>query len=183
MQATSHLDEAFARIDEDIARVEAEIQKVEGQIEAVERQIADARAQGDREEVAALRVKKASCATKKASCATRRQAAGQRVSSARRANQVGVGDARGGEREEGGGILYWPEVFRPVGTKEANKRTAGVSVGVLQTGVPVSEELVIPSEYAESFYHRALHVIDSSLVAQLLEPAFTVTTGTETGGS
>ena len=194
----ARLDEAFARIDEDIARVEAEIQKVEGQIEAVERQIADARAQGDREEVAALRDEKGKLRDEKGKLRDKegklrdekgklRDEKGKlldkeyQVRDAQIKLELETRRAAASEKKVVG-LFYWPEVFRPVGTKEVPSTSALQEFlqGVLPNrGVPVSEELVIPSEYAESFYHRALHVIDSSLVAQLLEPEFTVTTGSE----
>ena len=184
----ARLDHDFARVDEDIARVEAEILKAERHVELVESQIREAQAQNDREEVTALRDKEGKLRDKEGKLRDEkgklRDKENMLLDEKRRLRAAALVEAErvaGGERRVVG-LFYWPEVFRPVGTKEvpAIRALESFVKGALpERGMPVSEELEIPTEFAESFYHRALHASDTSLVAQLLEPEFTVTTGTE----
>ena len=81
------------------------------------------------------------------------------------------------------GLFHWPQVFEMVDPSssipDAKEMGAFVQSMLPNGGIPVPLDITIPPIFAGSFYNRRLHSSDSSVVAQMLTPTFTVTSGSE----
>ena len=81
------------------------------------------------------------------------------------------------------GLFYWPQVFEMVDPSssipDAAQMGAFVESMLPNGGIPVPLDITIPPIFAGSFYNRRLHSSDTSVVAQMLTPTFTVTSGSE----
>lgn len=81
------------------------------------------------------------------------------------------------------GLFHWPQVFEMVDPSssipEAEQMSEFVEGALPNGGIPVPPDITIPPIFADSFYNRRLHSSDSSVVAQMLTPTFTVTSGSE----
>ena len=81
------------------------------------------------------------------------------------------------------GLFHWPQVFEMVDPSssipDAEGMWAFLESPLPNGGIPVPLDITIPLDFAGSFYNRRLHSSDTSVVAQMLNPAFAVTSGSE----
>ena len=81
------------------------------------------------------------------------------------------------------GLFHWPQVFEMVdpssSVPDVEQMRSFVESMLPNGGIPVPPDITIPPTFGGSFYNRRLHSSDSSVVAQMLNPTFTVASGSE----